>query len=215
MTVVINSKKQFNINDTLALEEIFSLDIGRLDVANSVNLTKWLVNHETYLSFARGRKDVSIYFRSFIGCTDQTSAKQSSTKFKGTFLDYLRGLEITNEEKARIKQEVHDYCTRKTKAKEDILLEHVSSLIDPENPGLFSEFASDETHGVDANIKGHLSTLRDLKYYSYKSENLNISFDSKLVGQTIFYYPDLNELKIKEVPENLKRQLLNEIDNEN
>jgi nucleoid-associated protein YejK len=79
ITVMLNNKRQYNISDNLSIEEIFSLDIDKLDVANFVNVTRWIKGADTYLSFARGHKEISNYFRNFIGCTDQISAKQSST----------------------------------------------------------------------------------------------------------------------------------------
>lgn len=209
ITVMLNNKKQYNINNSLSIEEIFSLDIDKLDVANFVNLTRWNSAQETYLSFARGRKEVSNYFKTFIGCTDQTSAKQSSQQLKSAFLDYLDTLQIENEAKENLRNDVFDYCISQAKRKEDISLNHISSIIDNEQPELFQEYASGEQYRVSANIKGHIQTLKSLKYYTYKSKKLSISFDSGLINESIFYNEQTNELKITEVPDDLRRQLTN------
>ena len=209
MTVMLNDKRQYNINDDLSINEIFSLDIEKLDVANSINITRWDAAQDTYLSFARGRKDVSIYFRRFIGCTDQTSAKQSSELLKGALLDYLAELDLDNADKEEIRNRVFNYCISKSKSKEEISLNHISSMIDADNPDLFREFASGEDYRVSPFIKGHTKTLKSLKYYVYRSKILSIEFDSDLIDDTIFYNENRNELKIKNVPAELKRQLLN------
>lgn len=213
MSVMLNNKMQYNINDKLGIEEIFSLDIEKLDVANFVNITRWRNCEETYLSFARGRKEISNYFRQFIGCTDQTSALQSSQQLKRAFLDYLLFLEaeqkITQEEEEDLRNKVFNYCMERTKQKEDISLGHISSMIDNEKPTLFAEFASDEKYRVSANIKGHSKTLKNLKYYIYNSKDLSISFDSNLINKSIFFNEEINELRITNIPEGLKRQLTN------
>ena len=209
ITVMLNNKKQYNINDTLSIEEIFSLDIDKLDVANFVNLTRWNNAEETYLSFARGRKEVSNYFKNFIGCTDQTSAKQSSQQLKSAFLDYIDTLQIDNEAKENLRNDVFNYCIGQAKRKEDISLGHISSIIDNEQPELFQEFASGEQYRVSANVKGHVQTLKSLKFYTYKSKKLSISFDSGLVNESIFYNEQANELRITNIPDDLRRQLTN------
>ncbi len=209
MIVMLNNKKQYNINDNLGIEEIFSLDIEKLDVANSINITRWNAAEDTYLSFARGRKDVSNYFRRFIGCTDQTSAKQSSELLKGALLDYIGELELENAEKEDLRNRIFNYCIIQTKRREDISLNHISSMIDAQNPELFQEFASGEQYRVSPFVKGHTQTLKSLKFYVYRSKKLTIEFDSGLVNESIFYNEQNNELRITNVPDELRRQLTN------
>lgn len=212
MTVMLNNKKQYNINDNLSIEEIFSLDIDKLDVANSVNVTRWDNNEETYLSFARGRKDVSNYFKRFIGCTDQTSAKESSESLKRAFLDYLPQLELDTQEEENLRNQVLNYCYAQTRRKEDISLHHISSMISADEPDLFQEFAASEDYRVSSLIKGHNRTLKTLKFYVYRSKKLTIEFDSGLVNESIFYNPQTNELRITNLPDDLRRQFANEED---
>lgn len=217
MTVLLNNKKQYNINETLSLEEIFSLDIDKLDVANSVNVTRWNNNEETYLSFARGRKDVSNYFKRFIGCTDQISAKTASEALKRAFLDYLPTLGLDTQNEEDLRNRILNYCYSQTKRKENISLQHISSMINSDEPDLFHVFAAGENYRVSSQFKGHNKTLRSLKFYVYRSKELTIEFDSGLVNETIFYDPETNELRITEIPDDLRRQLLNveEANNDN
>ncbi len=214
ITVMLNNKKQYNINDTLSIEEILSLDIDKLDVANSVNITRWNNNEATYLSFARGRKDISNYFKRFIGCTDQTSAKESSESLKRAFLDYLPQLGFDTQEEEDLRNRVLNYCYAQTKRNEDISLHHISSMISAEEPDLFQVFASGEEYRVSSLIKGHNKTLKTLKFYVYRSKKLTIEFDSGLVNESIFYNRQTNELRITNLPDDLRRQFLNEEDPE-
>jgi nucleoid-associated protein YejK len=209
MIVILNNKKQYNIDDVLNIEEILSLDIDKLDVANSVNITRWNNSEETYLSFAKGRKEVSNYFKRFIGCTEQTSAKESSETLKKAFLDYISQLDLTKEESEDLRHRVLNYCYSQIKQKEDIYLNQVSSMINPDEPHLFQEFASSEAYRVGPTIKGHVKTLKALKFYVYKSKSLTIEFDHGLVNESIFYNEKKNELRITNIPEDLRRQLTN------
>ncbi len=208
LTVMLNSKMQYNINDDLIIQEISSLDTDRLDVANAVNITRWIEREETYLSFAKGRKEVSNYFLSFIGCTNQTSAKSSSELFKKAVLDFLETRGIEQTEREDIRNQIFQYCNDQIKRKEPIHLHHVSSILDQNEPTLFQEFASSETYQVSAMVQGHSPTLKSLKYYSYRSKKLKIEFDSSLLfDETIIYHEERNELLIKRIPDELKQQL--------
>jgi nucleoid-associated protein len=99
MTIVLSHKSAFNIDDQLDLNKLLSLDIEKLDVANFLNIKRWRDSEETYLSFTPGRKEVSRYFKKFIGCTDQISSKQQSIRLKKALLDYFNKLEIPEDEK--------------------------------------------------------------------------------------------------------------------
>ncbi len=209
LVMMLNSKKQFNVNDELGLYDVFILDIEKLDLANTLNITKWKKGEDTYLSFAKGRKEISKYFRHFIGCTDQTSAEQSSKSLKRALLDYLGELDLDNAEKEDIRNRVFNYCVEKIKQREDVSLSHISSMIDEQNPESFKNFAASEKYGVSSYVKGHKQTLKSLKFYVYRSKKLTIEFDSALVNESIFYNENKNELRIKNVPDELKKQFTN------
>jgi len=207
LVMMLNSKKKFNINEELGLYDVQVLDIEKLDLANTLNITKWKNGEDTYLSFARGRKEISKYFRHFIGCTDQTSAKESSKSLKGALLDYIGDLDLDNAGKEDLRNRVFNYCVDKIKKKEDISLSHISSLIDEENPESFRKFAASEKYGVSSLVKGHRQTLKSLKFYVYRSKKLTLEFDSELMNESIFYNEKKNELTIKQIPDALKKQL--------
>ncbi|WP_297334775.1 nucleoid-associated protein, partial [Flavobacterium sp.] len=207
MVVMLNDKIIYNVNNSLTLDELFGLDIEKIDVANLVNYNRWVSNEETYLSFARGRKDVSNYFRTFIGCTDQRSSYDSSKLLKKAVLDYLGTLDIDDDRKEEIRNSIFTYCISQTNSNQDISLDHVSSIIDNDNPERFSQFAAGENYRVSSSIKGNKKALKDLKYYVYKSKKLRLEFDSALVNDQIFYNSEDNTITITDVPDELQEQL--------
>lgn len=209
LVMMLNSKKRFNVNDDLGIYDVMVLDIEKLDLANTLNITKWKNSEDTYLSFAKGRKEISKYFRHFIGCTDQTTAKQSSKNLKGALLDYMGELDLETSEKEDIRNRVFNYCVEKIKRREDISLSHISSMIDEDNPDLFQQYAASEKYGVSSYVKGHRQTLKSLKFYVYRSKKLTIEFDSSLINESVFYNENKNELRIKNIPDELRKQLTN------
>lgn len=182
------------------------LDIEKLDVANFTNCSKWNNNEDVYLSFTRGKKDIPNYFKKFIGCTDYTSAKEACENLKRALNDYLLQIGVDKQKIEEVKANVFTYCEQRMKTKDDIQLEVVSGLVNNDEPQSFREFAASEEYQISATFKGH-NTLKSLKYYSYRSKDLTLVFDSKLLGETVVYNETRNQILIKKVPETLKIQL--------
>jgi nucleoid-associated protein YejK len=205
-TIVLNDKESYMIGDNLDIKENARLDIEKLDVANFTNCSKWNKAEDVYLSFTRGKKDVSNYFKKFIGCTDYTSAKEASGNLKRALSDYFVQAGYDKKKVEEIKATVFSYCEQRMRSKEDISLGFVSSLVNHDEPELFREFASTENYQVSPVFKGH-NTLRSLKYYSFRSKELTIVFDSKLLNESIVYDAKKESLLLKKIPESLRLQL--------
>jgi nucleoid-associated protein len=208
--IVLNDKESYIINDNLDVNANARLDIEKLDVANFTNCGKWNSGEDVYLSFTRGKKEISNYFRRFIGCTDYASARESSLNLKRAINDYLYQNNYDKEQTEIVKELVFAYCEQQMKDKEDIQLSFVGYLINKSHPEDFVAFASSEKYQVSAFFKGH-NTLKSLKYYSYNSKELTIIFDSKLLGNTVVYDDIKNNLLIKNIPDHLKHQLIKKL----
>ena len=71
LVLMINNKEGFVINEAdLSLGNIRNLELHKVDIACSINLTDWkaienedlTTDRKTYLSFVKGLKDISLYF---------------------------------------------------------------------------------------------------------------------------------------------------------
>lgn len=212
-TIVLNDKASYIVDETLDIKSNFQLDIEKLDVANFTNCSRWSSAEDVYLSFTKGKKEVSNYFKKFIGCTDFTSAKESSENLKKALADFFTDAGYEKKQVEEIKTKIFSHCEQKIRNKEDINIEVLSALIDETEPSKFKEFASAEKYQLSTTFRGH-RTLRSLKYYSYKSRDLTIEFDSKLLGKQVVYNEKNNNLLIKDIPEYLKDQLTKKIEDD-
>src|SRR5690606_4781428 len=174
----INNKEGYNLNeDELTVEQIKNLELNKLDVASLINISKWKKFQEnesevkTYLSFIKGRKNISKYFLTFIGCADKTTNTESSNRLKNALYKYFNENNISSDISKRIESEIYDYCQDCMRDKKEILLSHISSIVDNDFPDKFSVFASSEEFGVSEVISGDAKVLRSLRYIKYKSKN--------------------------------------------
>lgn len=209
----IDNKQGYTLSEiALAIQEIQNLELNKMDLASIINITRWQNSKKpnndikTYLTFIRGKKQISDYFQNFIGCLDKTTASESSTLLLNTVSEYIKENGIDENRAKEIRSKISDYCQEANKNKKEILLSHISSLFDEENPNLFLEYAVDERFGNSEVIKYDGKTLRSLKFIDYQSEDFTLKFNKQLIGKTIRINKDRTSITITDLPDELKSQ---------
>ncbi|WP_438875949.1 nucleoid-associated protein, partial [Bacillus cereus group sp. Bce028] len=71
----------------------------------------------------------------------------------------------------------------------------------------FLEFTREHGYQLEESFPGDRATVRKLTKYVGAGGGLNISFDSLLMGERVFYDPETDTLTIKGTPPNLRDQL--------
>lgn len=212
----INNNSGYNLNEEqLTIQQILNLDLSKLDVAALVNITRWQ-NHiareneeiKTYLSFIKGKKNLSDYFLDFIGCADKSTNTDSSRLLVSALNAYFEESGYPKGEVKVRKKAVYDYCQTCLLEKKEVLLNQISYLVNEDEPESFATFASAEEHGVGEIIKPDPTVLRSLQFIDFKSTDLSISFSKTKLNKKEIIYNSLNKsLTIKVLPEDLIRQL--------
>jgi len=212
----INNKEGYNLNeDDLTIQQILNLDLSKLDVAALVNITKWQKyvggdqeGIRTYLSFIKGKKNLSDYFLDFIGCADKSTNADSSRKLVSALNKYFEEQRYSSEDIKIKKKAVFDYCQFCIKERKEVFLGQISFILDEEDPDAFASFASAEEYGVGEIVKPDGSVLRTLQFIEFRSNDLIIVFNkTKLNKKEIVYNPSNKSLTIKTLPEELIKQL--------
>jgi nucleoid-associated protein YejK len=143
----------------------------------------------------------------FIGCQNKTTSTDSSKKLANALVRFCTNKKYDDAKTRDIKNAVYYYCIECINAKKEISLSAISALINPENPDEFQEFASSEENEVDEIISGDKTILKTLNYVKYRTPDLTVEFNNKLIGVQIFYSDKKNELTIKNVPDELRKQI--------
>ncbi|WFB67919.1 nucleoid-associated protein [Chryseobacterium sp. WX] len=209
----IDNKQGYNLSEiALVIQEIQNLELSKMDLAAIINISRWEQSKDpsngikTYLTFIRGKKQISDYFQNFIGCEDKTTATESSTRFLNAVNHYVAEKGVSEKEARDLKSKILDYCQDCNKSRKEILLSHISFLFDADNPYDFSEYATHENFGNSEIIKYDSKILRSLKFIDYQSNDLTLKFNKKLLGGSIKINKDRTTITISNLPEDLKSQ---------
>ena len=213
--LTINNKDGYVVSENdLTIRNIKNLDLSKIDIACRINLTKWELieagiqqESKTYLSFIKGKKDVSIYFMSFIDCADKTTSTESTKRLIIAIDSFCNEKGYNREDMIKKKNDIFDYCNDKIKRNQEILLSIISSIMDIENPNEFMEFAGDEVFCVSPIISGDPARLKRIKYVYYKDKEITVGFDNVLLNKDVFYDSQKKQLTFKNLPKGLVDEL--------
>ncbi|MCA0445164.1 MAG: nucleoid-associated protein [Bacteroidetes bacterium] len=208
-TITLNNTTNYDIDEaSLDIIEKMILDIEKVDVANIVNINKWKAKEKTYLTFTKGRKDISEYFISFIGCTQLTDSKHFSQQLKSAFNDYLISESLSEDDKISRRMCLFEYLSQKTKERTEISIDEIANNLFPEKPTEFKDFILQEKYGITPAFRCDINTFKDYQYVYFKGKDLNFKFHRNLLfNQTISYNKTEKSLTIKNLDQSVIDQI--------
>lgn len=208
-TIMLNNTTNYDIDESnLDINEKLTLDIDKVDVANIINLKKWEQKENTYLSFTKGRKNISDYFVNFIGCSKITDAKHYSQNLKVAFSDYLQHKGYADEEKAMYKISAYAYLKGASSSRQEVSLDGFVHSVFPEDHREAKRFLSRRKYEVTSSFRCDIQTYRDYQYIFYKSKDLNFQFSRTLLDQNILVYDHKKKhLTITKLDETVIKQI--------
>ena len=136
MVVMLKDKDAPIVEANLTIGLGKHLELGKLHFAARVNILRWRESPEqNYLSFVKRQeaKEVSLYFRNFIGCTDYSDSKQQTRSLIKAIHKSLKEQSLNSDELAEKKHDIHQYLDSLEKKDESVDLEtrseeHTSEL---------------------------------------------------------------------------------------
>ncbi len=211
MVVMLNDKGGTAIDEaTLEVNKTMHLDLDKLHFAARLNVTDWETDTSSkYLSFIKGRgtEGISKYFREFLGCDEFTESKRLTEKLVQAVKDFGDAKNLLEEDKQALKKLCFDYCEKKRKSREPVLLDELANHVWEIVPNEFLEFVNDEKYQLTSGFEPHAGSLRRLYRFSGKEKGLTISFDSELLGKRVHYDKAKQTLTINGLPQDLKQEL--------
>lgn len=198
-------------SDTLDLTDSLSFDIGHLHEAARIDLQRWQADTQPYLSFVKRRRrdDVTVYFRSALGCTDYTDSRHNTKQALEAVDAFAAANDWTPERKRDARRITFNYCDEKASRSESVHLAALSALINDQEPAAFTEFVREQNYPINETFAPHRSTYMRFQRISGHVGSVKVSFDvDDLLNDTIAYDLDSNSLVVRNLPANLRDDIL-------
>ena len=204
--------QSLKVTEGLDISATDYLDINKMDIAARVDLSSFETDKSSnrYLSYIKGRvgRKVSDFFLDFLQAEVGLDPKQQNQVLMQAVEDFCSDAKLEKEEAINYKKQVYDYCNDQIKSGDEVQVKELSSELPASHEGTsFLEFTREHGYQLEESFPGDRATVRKLTKYVGAGGGLNISFDSLLMGERVFYDPETDTLTIKGTPPNLRDQL--------
>jgi nucleoid-associated protein len=121
--------------------------------------------------------------------------------------DYCADAQLDKDETVNYKKQVYDYCNDQLKTGDEVHIKELSGELPSNEGSSFFDYTQEQGYELEESFPADRSTVRKLTKFVGAGGGLNLSFDSLLLGERVFYDPDTDTLTIKGTPPNLRDQL--------
>ena len=172
------------ITQNLEIDDAEHLDIGNLHIGCQINIFEWKNNGvNPYITFIKGASSRTTpdYFLRAIGCTEYTNAKAQTQEFIRALGDYASRYGFTHDQKRNMHQRVHRHCSDVNQ----VNLNSISQVIDPDYPERFSVFVNEGNYKFSEGFGPDKRVLKALKEFSAKGEGIKLSCPADMIGERV------------------------------
>src|SRR5690554_5977848 len=207
------SKDGVTIAPDLSVDRSSQLDINKVQLAATINLTEWQEEPEsaTYISFIKGRvgRKVSDFFLDFLGCAEGLNAKKQSQQLVESLQSYVKDAALPVEQANTLRKSVYDICDSSWQNNEPVRVKDLSEQLREAVPTerSFADFTAEQAQPLPEEIRADRTTLRKLVKFQGQGGGLSVGFDQELLGGRVEYDPHTDKLTVHGTPPNLRDQL--------
>ncbi|MFY2509188.1 nucleoid-associated protein YejK [Vibrio pectenicida] len=209
---IVPSNQSLKVTEGLDISATDYLDLSKMDIAARIDLTSYETDKESnrYLAYIKGRvgRKVSDFFLDFLQAEVGLDSKQQNQVLIQAVEDFCTDSKLEKEDAISYKKQVADYCNEQIKMGDEVQVRELSGELPPTDDGTsFLDFTQNQGYELEESFPGDRTAVRKLTKYVGAGGGLNMSFDSMLLGERIFYDPQTDTLTIKGTPPNLRDQL--------
>ncbi|RJX68430.1 nucleoid-associated protein YejK [Vibrio sinensis] len=209
---IIPSNQSLKVTEGLDISATDYLDLSKMDIAARFDLSTYETNKESnrYLAYIKGRvgRKVADFFLDFLQAEVGLDTKQQNQVLMQAVEDFCSDSKLEKSEANSYKKQVFEYCSDQLKSGDEVQIRELSGELPAAQDGTsFFDYTQDHGYQLEDSFPADRSTVRKLTKYVGAGGGLNVSFDSMLLGERIFYDPETDTLTIKGTPPNLKEQL--------
>lgn len=179
LLIFMLSQRQSHAVDekTLSLRRSVSLQMEHLDLAARISITDWEAGRPEPVSLVRGRKEVSDYFKTFIGLYEPRTNTEVTQKLKQITEKWMDKRKYPEPQRADVRARVVEYA--KKRGNEPVELEVVATIVDEDRHEKFFNAANEQRLGAEFYVDR--VSLRAWERVDYSDADLRLNFSKRLL----------------------------------
>jgi len=203
------------ITEGLEIVDSVHLDMSNLRVAGRVNISAWQSDAERYVSFLKGRGEVANYFKQFLGCNDVLVALHETQKLVRGLESFATDHHLEPAARDQLFENAYNYLEELGRNSNPVSLDALANLLWPDSPDdLRTALAFEELQLSDGFVPDRRA-LKALVKFKGTSTHWKLEFERRgLRNGDIRYDQNNNQLILSNIPETLRMELLEELNDE-
>lgn len=176
LVAILSDSVGFSAKDWEILENEI-LDIEHLKYAGRIDLTAWQTKEGRYISFLKGQREVSAYFKRFLSCNDAIIEKEATKQLVGLVKEFSREQNHNLEQQTDFLNKAKSLLTDISNKGEVLVIAEFANYLFPSNPQLLIDKLSDTDTGVPDGFTPNKTALKPLTIFVGKRKHWQLSFD--------------------------------------
>lgn len=209
---LLPSNESLKVTEGLNISATQYLDISKMDIVARIDLSTYETDKDSnrYLSFIKGRvgRKVADFFLDFLQAEVGLDSKIQNKVLMQAVDDFCSDSKLEKTEVNAFKGQVATYCNEQINCGDEINVKDLSGELPPNEEGVnFLAYTQEQGYELEDSFPGDRTSTKKLTKFVGAGGGLNISFDSTLLGERIFYDAETDTITIKGTPPNIRAQL--------
>jgi len=212
LVAVVSNKLGATLTKTYDVKDAEHLDIEGFRFAGRISLTGWAAKEDRYISFLKGKGEVSDYFKTFLGCDTTVQDRQDTNDLVEALKAFADAQNMKPPEREGFLSKAKDFCDQIAREKQPLAFETLSNAVVPDDPEPLLSFLVDPDRGLNDGFVPHRSALGSLVKLKRETPYWSVAFERSAIHQgKVDYDPKQNVLILKDLPEDFAAELRHEI----
>lgn len=208
LVAIVTDKLSAALTSERDMQDVQHLDLDGFRFAGRINLTSWADGEERYISFLKGKGDVSEYFKQFLGCDSVVQDRVDTSNLVTALKEFVSATKMPEDEGNEFLAKAKVICERVSKAKEELEFEALANELTPKEPRRLLDHLAHTDRKLTDRFVPDRRALASLVRFKGGTKQWKVEFDREAVTTgAVRFDPKADTITLKGIPEELVGQL--------
>lgn len=208
LVAIVTDRLSAALTSERDMHDVRHLDLDGFRFAGRVNLTGWAAGEERYISFLKGKGDVSEYFRQFLGCDSVAQDRVDTSNLVAALKEFVATARMPEIEGNEFLARAKGICERVSRAREELEFEALANELLPKDPAPLREHLAHPDRKLSDRFVPDRRSLASLVRIRGSTRQWKVEFERDAVSSgAVVYDPVKGTLTLSGLPDDLVGQL--------
>lgn len=211
LVAIVNDRLSAALTSERDMRDVKHLDLDGFRFAGRINLTAWARGDDRYISFLKGKGDVSEYFRHFLGCDSVVQDRVDTSNLVSALKNFVVVSKMPERDGNEFLGRAKAICERASRAREELEFEALANELMPKDPKKLIDHLAHADRALSDRFVPDRRALASLVRLRGGTKQWKVEFEREAISDgTVLYDAERNSLTLTGLPDELVAQLTSE-----